>query len=81
MSFVQVIKMEPLIKNRMGTRNLFSHRMLHLRLQAIKLLASLTYPLKKPKCRLGLTLGVSYQGDAINRQFVVVDHSGAIGAH
>jgi hypothetical protein len=32
----------PPIKNKMGTRNLFSRRGLHLRLQAIKLLASLT---------------------------------------
>jgi hypothetical protein len=41
MSFVQVVKMEPAYK-KMGMRTLFSHRGLHLRLQAIKLLASIT---------------------------------------
>jgi hypothetical protein len=41
MPFVQVVKMEPAYQNKMGTRTLFSRRGLHLRLQAIKLLASL----------------------------------------
>jgi hypothetical protein len=38
-----------LIKNRRGTRILFSHHGLHPRIQAIKLLPSLTYPLKTIK--------------------------------
>jgi hypothetical protein len=42
----QVAEMNSPIKNKRGTRILFSHHELHLRLQAIKLLASLTYPLK-----------------------------------
>jgi hypothetical protein len=42
MSNVQVVKMEPAIKNKMGTRTLFSHRGSHSRLQDIKLLTSLT---------------------------------------
>jgi hypothetical protein len=40
-SFVQVVKMEPAYQNRMGTRTLFSRHESHLRLQDIKLLASL----------------------------------------
>jgi hypothetical protein len=41
-SFVQVVEMEPAYQKKVGTRTLFSHRGSHLRLQAIKLLASLT---------------------------------------
>jgi hypothetical protein len=37
------------IKNKRGMGTLFSCHGLHLRLQAIKLLASLTYPLKRTK--------------------------------
>jgi hypothetical protein len=44
MTFVQMVKMEPAYP-----RTLFSRHGLHLRLQATKLLASLTYPLKKTK--------------------------------
>jgi hypothetical protein len=39
--------MKPAYQKQKGTGTLFSHRELHLRLQAIKLLPSLTYPLKK----------------------------------
>jgi hypothetical protein len=42
MSIVQVVKMEPVYQNKIGTRTLFSCRGSHLRLQAIKLLANLT---------------------------------------
>jgi hypothetical protein len=49
MTFVQVAEHNPPIKNKRSTRNLFSRHGLHLRLKAIKLLASLTYPLKRTK--------------------------------
>jgi hypothetical protein len=49
MTFVQVAGLNPPIKNKRGTRSLLSRLGLHLRLQAIKLLASLTYLLKRIK--------------------------------
>ncbi len=42
MPFVQVVEVDPAYQNKMGTRTLFSRRGSHPRLQAIKLLASLT---------------------------------------
>jgi hypothetical protein len=42
MSFVQVIRMKPAYQKKMGTRTLLSRHGSHPRLQAIKLLASLT---------------------------------------
>jgi hypothetical protein len=36
MSFVQVVKMEPVYQNQMGTRTLFSRRGSHLKLEAIE---------------------------------------------
>jgi hypothetical protein len=49
MTFVQVAEHNPPTKNKRSTRTLFSCHELHLRLQAIKLIASLTYPLKITK--------------------------------
>jgi hypothetical protein len=49
MTFVQVAEHNPPIKKKRGTRTLFSRHGLHPRLQAIKLLVSLTYPLKITK--------------------------------
>jgi hypothetical protein len=46
MTFVQVAEHNPPIKNKRNTRTLFSRHGIHSRLQAIKLLACLTYPLK-----------------------------------
>jgi hypothetical protein len=46
MTFVQMDEHNPPIKNKRSTRTLFSRHGLHPRLQAIKLLVSLTYPLK-----------------------------------
>jgi hypothetical protein len=45
-TFVQVAEHNPPNKNKRSTRTLFSRHKLHLRLQAIKLLSILTYPLK-----------------------------------
>jgi hypothetical protein len=45
----QVAEMNPSIKNKRVTRTLFSCHGLYLRLQAIKLLARLTYPIKITK--------------------------------
>jgi hypothetical protein len=42
MPFVQVVKMKPSYQTKMGMRTLFSRCESHSRLQAIKLLASLT---------------------------------------
>jgi hypothetical protein len=49
MTFVQVAEHNPPIKDIRSTRTLFSCYRLHPRLQAIKLLASLSYPLKITK--------------------------------
>jgi hypothetical protein len=49
MTFVQVAEHNPPTKNKRSTRTLFSHHGLHPRLQAIKLLVCLTYPLKITK--------------------------------
>jgi hypothetical protein len=49
MTFVQVAEHNPPIKSKRSTGALFSCYGLHPRLQAIKLLASLTYPLKITK--------------------------------
>jgi hypothetical protein len=49
MTFVQVAKHNLPIKNKRGTRTWFPRHGLHPRLQAIKLLVSLTYPLKITK--------------------------------
>jgi hypothetical protein len=49
MTFVQVVEYNPPIKNKRGTRALLSRHRLHPRLEAIKLLVSLTYPLKITK--------------------------------
>jgi hypothetical protein len=49
MTFAQVAEHNLPIKNKRGTIALFSCHGLHPRLQAIKLLASLTYPLKRTK--------------------------------
>jgi hypothetical protein len=52
-TFVQVAEYNPPIKNKRGTGALLYRHGLHPRLHAIKLLASLTYPLKITK---GLTI-------------------------
>jgi hypothetical protein len=49
MTLEQVAEMKPAYQKQKGTRTLFSRHKLHLRLQAIKLLASLTYPLEIKK--------------------------------
>jgi hypothetical protein len=49
MTFVQVTEHNPSNQKQKGTRTLFSRHGLYPRLQAIKLLASLTYPLKRTK--------------------------------
>jgi hypothetical protein len=49
MTLEQVAEMKPAYKKQKGHRTLFSHHGLHLSLQATKLLASLTYPLKITK--------------------------------
>jgi hypothetical protein len=49
MTLEQVVEHNMPNKNKRGTRTMFSRYDLHLRLQAIKLLASLTYSLKIPK--------------------------------
>jgi hypothetical protein len=49
MTLVQVAEHNPPIKNKRGTITLFSCHGLHPRLEAIKLLVSLTYPLKITK--------------------------------
>jgi hypothetical protein len=49
MTFAQVTKHNLSIKNERSTRDLFSRYGLHPRLQAIKVLASLTYQLKITK--------------------------------
>jgi hypothetical protein len=49
MTFVQVAEQNPPIKNKRDTRTLLSHHGSHPMLQAIKLLVSLTYPLKITK--------------------------------
>jgi hypothetical protein len=46
MTFVQVVEMKPTYQKQKGTATLFSCHGLHMRLQAIKLLANLTHPLK-----------------------------------
>jgi hypothetical protein len=51
MTFVQVAEHNPPTKNKRSMRILFPRHGLHPRLQAIKLLASLTYPLKIIKCQ------------------------------
>jgi hypothetical protein len=48
-TFVQVVEDNPPIKNKRGTRTLYSCHGLHSRLQAIKLLANLTHLLKTTK--------------------------------
>jgi hypothetical protein len=49
MTLEQVAEMKPAYQKQKGTRTLFSRHELHLRLQATKLLASLTYTLKTIK--------------------------------
>jgi hypothetical protein len=49
MTFVQVAEHNPPNKNKRGMRTLFSRHGSHPRLQATKLLVSLTYPLKITK--------------------------------
>jgi hypothetical protein len=49
MTLEQVAEMKSTYKKQKGTRTLFSRHGLHLRLQATKLLGSLTYPLKITK--------------------------------
>jgi hypothetical protein len=46
MTFAQVVEHNPPTKNKRSMRTLFSRHVLRPRLQAIKLLASITYPLK-----------------------------------
>jgi hypothetical protein len=58
MTFVQVAEYNPPIKNKRGTIALFSRYGLHPRLQAIKLLVSLTYALKITKGQTILHLDV-----------------------
>jgi hypothetical protein len=66
MTFVQVAEHNPPIKNKRGMRTLFSCHGLHLRLPGIKLLVSLTYPLK-------ITKGQTTQHPETSQNLLLID--------
>jgi hypothetical protein len=71
MTFVHVAELNPPTKNKRSMRTLFSHRGLHPRLQAIKVLANLTYPLKIMKGQTMPHLDTSPNLHSINIRHVV----------
>jgi hypothetical protein len=79
MTFVQVAEHNLPTKNKRSTRTLFSRHRLHPRLQAIKLLASLTYPLKITKGQTIPHPDTSHNLHLINIQHSVTLNSGCCG--